>query len=87
MGGVKTPGQYLIGFCAETDNLEENARGKLARKKCDAIIANPIGRSDTGFASVSNEALALDAEGRQETWGNIPKTEMAMKIWDFSIRS
>ena len=87
MGGVKTPGQYLIGFCAETDNLAENARGKLARKKCDAIIANPIGRSDTGFASLSNEALALDAAGRQETWGNIPKTEMAMKIWDFSIRS
>ncbi|KHK03023.1 bifunctional phosphopantothenoylcysteine decarboxylase/phosphopantothenate--cysteine ligase CoaBC [Desulfovibrio sp. TomC] len=87
MGGVKTPGQYLIGFCAETENLGENARGKLTRKNCDAIIANPIGRSDTGFASPSNEALALDAEGRQETWGNIPKTEMAMKIWDFSIRS
>jgi phosphopantothenoylcysteine decarboxylase/phosphopantothenate--cysteine ligase len=87
MGGVKTPGQYLIGFCAETENLCENARGKLARKRCDAIIANPIGRTDAGFAAASNEAVAMDAEGRQETWGNIPKTEMAMKIWDFSIRS
>ena len=87
MGGVKTPAQYLIGFCAETDNLCENARGKMDRKRCDAIIANPIGRADSGFASVSNEAVAMDARGRQETWGNIPKTEMAMKIWDFSIRS
>ena len=87
MGGVKRPGQYLIGFCAETDNLYENAQGKLARKRCDAIIANPIGRSDAGFAASSNEALALDAGGRQETWGTLPKTEMAMKIWDFSIRS
>lgn len=87
MGGVKGPGQFLIGFCAETDNLVENARGKLTRKRCDAIIANPIGRSDAGFAATSNEAVALDADGRQETWGNIPKTDMAMKIWDFSIRS
>lgn len=87
MGGVKKPGQFLIGFCAETDNLVENARGKLTRKRCDAIIANPIGRSDAGFAATSNEAVALDADGRQETWGNIPKTDMAMKIWDFSIRS
>lgn len=87
MGGVKRSGQYLIGFCAETDNLLDNAKGKLTRKRCDAIIANPIGRTDAGFAAASNEALALDADGRQETWGNIPKTEMAMKIWDFSIRS
>ncbi|MHC1791078.1 bifunctional phosphopantothenoylcysteine decarboxylase/phosphopantothenate--cysteine ligase CoaBC [Solidesulfovibrio sp.] len=87
MGGVKQPGQTLIGFCAETDNLLENARGKLVRKRCDVIIANPIGRSDAGFAAASNEALALAADGRQETWEAIPKTEMAMKIWDFSIRS
>ena len=87
MGGVKQSGQYLVGFCAETDNLSDNAKAKLVRKRCDAIIANPIGRSDAGFAAASNEALALAADGRQETWGNIPKTEMAMKIWDFSIRS
>ncbi|EHJ48436.1 phosphopantothenoylcysteine decarboxylase/phosphopantothenate/cysteine ligase [Solidesulfovibrio carbinoliphilus subsp. oakridgensis] len=87
MGAKKTPGQYLVGFSAETDNLLENARGKLVRKRCDLMIANPIGRADAGFASPGNEALALAADGRQESWGNIPKTEMAWKIWDFTIRS
>ncbi len=87
MGAIKTPQQYLIGFCAETDNLLENAKDKLARKNCDLMIANPIGRPDAGFGSGSNEALAIGADGREESWGNIPKTEMAWKIWDFMIRS
>lgn len=87
MGAQKAPGQVLVGFSAETDNLLENARGKLERKKCDLIIANPIGKADAGFAAARNEALALAADGRQETWGNVPKTEMAWKIWDFTIRS
>lgn len=87
MGARKAPGQYLIGFCAETDNLLENARAKLVRKHCDLIIANPIGRPEAGFGAAKNEALALAADGRQETWGSLPKTEMAWKIWDFTIRS
>lgn len=87
MGAQKAPGQVLVGFSAETDNLLENAKGKLERKKCDLIIANPIGKADAGFAAARNEALALAVDGRQETWGNVPKTEMAWKIWDFTIRS
>lgn len=87
MGKEKRPGQYLVGFSAETDALVANAREKLARKQCDVIVANPIGRSDAGFGAVGNEATVLAADGRTEQWGNIPKTEMAWKIWDFTIRS
>lgn len=87
MGASKRPDQQLLGFCAETDNLEANARGKLERKRCDIMIANPIGRSDTGFAATTNAALALAADGRQERWPSLPKTEMAWKIWDFLNRS
>lgn len=87
MGQMKRPGQILVGFSAETENLQENARGKLTRKNCDVIVANPIGRADAGFAAPSNEALVFAADGRQETWAAMPKTEMAWKIWDFSIRS
>jgi len=87
MGAGKRHGQYLIGFCAETERLLENAQAKLSRKRCDLIVANPIGSDGAGFASPSNEALVLDAGGRTETWDNIPKTEMAQKIWDFTIRS
>ena len=87
MGESKRPGQRLIGFCAETDNLVENAQGKLVRKRCDLMIANPIGRAEAGFAAATNEAVALTAAGGRETWTSLPKTEMAWKIWDCLIRS
>lgn len=87
MGADKKPEQRLVGFCAETDDLEANARDKLMRKRCDVIIANPIGRRDAGFAAATNAALALAADGRQERWPALPKTEIAAKIWDFLNRS
>lgn len=45
----------LIGFAAETENVEENALGKLERKGCDLVIANDVSRSDIGFDSSENE--------------------------------
>ena len=87
LGAAKASHQYLIGFCAQTENLVENARDKLARKHCDLMIANPIGEESAGFAAATNRAVALDASGRQETWETLPKTEIAWKIWDFSNRS
>ncbi|WP_300158964.1 bifunctional phosphopantothenoylcysteine decarboxylase/phosphopantothenate--cysteine ligase CoaBC [Solidesulfovibrio sp.] len=87
LGKAKAPGQTLVGFCAESDNLRENALGKLTRKNCDVIIANPIGRVDVGFAASRNTALALAADGREEAWENLPKPEIAWKIWDFTIPS
>lgn len=87
MGQAKRPGQTLVGFSAETDDLAANAKGKLARKRCDVMVANPIGRRDAGFAAARNEAMIFSADGRQETWGSMAKTEMAWKIWDFTIPS
>ena len=45
----------LIGFAAETENVEENALGKLERKNCDLIVANDVSRKDIGFDSSDNE--------------------------------
>jgi phosphopantothenoylcysteine decarboxylase / phosphopantothenate---cysteine ligase len=87
MGSIKHPGQCLVGFCAETDHLEQNAQAKRVRKNCDYMIANPIGHENAGFAAVTNEALALAADGRREFWSALPKTEMAWKVWDFLNRS
>ncbi|WP_428563372.1 MAG: bifunctional phosphopantothenoylcysteine decarboxylase/phosphopantothenate--cysteine ligase CoaBC [Solidesulfovibrio sp. DCME] len=87
MGEAKRAGQILVGFCAETDDLAANAQGKLTRKHCDVIVANPIGRPESGFASPRNEAMIFSATGRQETWESLAKTEMAWKIWDFTIPS
>lgn len=87
LGASKNASQILAGFCAETDNLEENAKAKLVRKKCDCIFANPLGRLDAGFGSATNEILALALDGRRESWPAMPKTEIAWKIWDFLNRS
>lgn len=49
----------LVGFAAETENLETNARGKLASKSCDLIIANDVSRPGIGFDSDQNEVLLV----------------------------
>ena len=52
-------GGVLVGFAAETENLEENARGKLQRKGCDLVVANDVSRTGIGFDSDHNEVLLV----------------------------
>lgn len=49
----------LVGFAAETENLEINARAKLQKKGCDLIVANDVSRKDIGFDSQDNEVLLV----------------------------
>lgn len=63
LGAQKQPGQYLVGFAAETNDLETYARGKLLRKNCDLIVGNYIGRAGTGFQGDDNTVF-LFADGQ-----------------------
>jgi phosphopantothenoylcysteine decarboxylase/phosphopantothenate--cysteine ligase len=56
------PNLFVLGFAAETENIENNAKDKLSRKSLDAIIANDVSRDDIGFNSDDNEALWIDAD-------------------------
>lgn len=56
----------VIGFAAETDNVVGYAQRKLARKGCDAIIANDVSRADSGFGTDTNKAWIVSATGTQE---------------------
>lgn len=56
----------VIGFAAETDDLLVHARSKLARKGCDALVANDVTRPDSGFGSDTNKAWWIDAQGEEE---------------------
>ena len=58
LGRRKRPGQRLVAFAAETDDMLENARGKLERKNADLIVANDVSRSDAGFG-VDTNAVTL----------------------------
>ena len=85
LGEHKSAGQRLIGFAAESADLEGNARAKLARKHLDLIVANPVNESGCGFGSANNRALVLDASGRLEEWPTLAKTEMAWRIWEWML--
>lgn len=50
----------IVGFCAESENLIENAKIKIQNKGCDYLVANDISRKDIGFNSNENEVYILD---------------------------
>ena len=56
---TKSPGQLLIGFAAETNDVVNNARAKLTAKDLDMIVANDVSRADAGFDSENNEVRIL----------------------------
>jgi phosphopantothenoylcysteine synthetase/decarboxylase len=70
---------FLVGFAAETENLEANARHKLEKKGCDLIVANDVSRSDIGFGSHENEALLVFPD-RTELFPKAPKHDLAIRI-------
>lgn len=70
---------FLVGFAAETENLEANARTKLVKKGCDLIVANDVSRSDIGFDSHDNEALLVFPD-RTEPFAKAPKHDLAMYL-------
>ena len=71
----------VIGFAAETDNVVEYARRKLARKGCDAIIANDVSRADSGFGTDTNKAWIVSTTGTQEL-PVLTKSQLADTILD-----
>jgi phosphopantothenoylcysteine decarboxylase/phosphopantothenate--cysteine ligase len=61
LGGARANGftGTLVGFAAETENLEANAREKLAKKGCDLVIANDVSQPGIGFDSDRNEVVLV----------------------------
>ena len=62
LGRRKQPGQILVAFAAETNDVMDNARGKLAKKNADLIVANDVSRSDAGFGVDTNVITLITAE-------------------------
>ena len=77
--------RVLVGFAAETDDLEANGRRKLQSKGCDLMVANPVGGA-TGFDSELNQGMLLAADGSIQRLAPMSKAEMAGRILDEAIR-
>lgn len=70
---------FCVGFAAETENLIENARGKLQRKSLDMIAANDVSNQNIGFDSDNNEMTVLWGGGEQRLQ-LAPKREIARQL-------
>lgn len=66
VGRMKRPGQTLVGFAAETENLLDNARRKLEKKNLDMIVANDVSKPGAGFNVDTNIATLMTREGLKE---------------------
>jgi len=82
LGERKRPGQLLVGFAAETQDVESAGRGKLERKHLDLLVANLVGHEGTGFGSDTNEAAILAADGNDVAMRTWSKRELAAALCD-----
>ncbi|MFF9343641.1 MULTISPECIES: bifunctional phosphopantothenoylcysteine decarboxylase/phosphopantothenate--cysteine ligase CoaBC [unclassified Streptomyces] len=78
------PGQVVVGFAAETDDVLANGRAKLARKGCDLLVVNEVGERKT-FGSEENEAVVLAADGTETPVPYGPKEALAETVWDLVL--
>ncbi|MFD5392323.1 bifunctional phosphopantothenoylcysteine decarboxylase/phosphopantothenate--cysteine ligase CoaBC [Streptomyces sp. NPDC127074] len=75
------PGQIVVGFAAETDDVLANGRAKLVRKGCDLLVVNEVGEHKT-FGAETNEAVVLGADGTETPVPYGPKGALADTVWD-----
>ncbi|MDR0896412.1 MAG: bifunctional phosphopantothenoylcysteine decarboxylase/phosphopantothenate--cysteine ligase CoaBC [Oscillospiraceae bacterium] len=84
VGENKRPGQCIIAFAAETENLLENARGKLLRKRADLIVANDVSREGAGFSGDTNIITLVTADAQRE-YPQMSKRQLADVILSAAI--
>jgi len=77
--------KLVVGFAAETHDLEANARSKLARKGCDWIVANDVSEPAI-MGGDENEVLVIEAAGA-ERWARASKTDVALRLADKIARA
>jgi phosphopantothenoylcysteine decarboxylase/phosphopantothenate--cysteine ligase len=76
----KRPGQTVVGFAAETNDVEAYARRKLAEKHLDWIVANDVSQTGIGMNADDNAVILLGADGSRQSFGPAPKGEVAKFI-------
>ena len=78
--------RVLVGFAAETENLAENARGKLARKRADMIVADDVTQEGAGFDADTNIVTIFQRDGGELPLPKLTKLEVANRILDQALK-
>ncbi|WP_017573422.1 bifunctional phosphopantothenoylcysteine decarboxylase/phosphopantothenate--cysteine ligase CoaBC [Nocardiopsis halotolerans] len=73
--------QTVVGFAAETDDVIDNGRAKLARKGCDLLVVNQVG-GGRAFGTEDNQAVILGSDGTAVDVPTGPKEDLADRVWD-----
>ncbi|GAB6169998.1 bifunctional phosphopantothenoylcysteine decarboxylase/phosphopantothenate--cysteine ligase CoaBC [Clostridium carnis] len=79
--GDEKKNQILVGFAAESNNVEENAKNKLIKKNLDYIVANDITSTETGFGSDDNKVIIISKSGEKIFLDRMSKREVASNIF------
>ena len=82
LGRAKRAGQTLVGFAAETEDVLDHARGKLAAKNLDWIVANDVTAAGAGFDGDTNVVTLLGRDGSEAALPLLTKREVAERILD-----
>lgn len=80
VGHRKAPHQVVVGFAAETENLEQNGLEKLQRKKCDFIVANDVTLEGAGFGTDTNIVQIFNQHGLVESLPIMHKRQVAERL-------
>lgn len=78
--------KIVVGFAAETDQVAENARKKLASKNADLMVANDVTAEGAGFDSDTNVVTLFSRDGRDLALPKMPKSEVAERVLDEVLR-
>ena len=81
VGELKKPGQFFVGFAAETERLADHARAKLEKKHLDMIVANDVSRPGAGFDVDTNIISIITAEATRD-YPMMSKKDAAQRILD-----
>lgn len=80
LGHSKRPGQLVVGFAAETNDLLANANQKLAKKGADLIVANDVSQAGSGFGTATNQVTILSPNQAPDQWPLMTKAEVASRL-------
>jgi phosphopantothenoylcysteine decarboxylase/phosphopantothenate--cysteine ligase len=82
LGAARRPGQVLVGFSAETEDVEARARRKLLSKSLDLVVGNLVGVGDSGFSVETNRAVIVHRSGAVDDLGLVAKADLARRLLD-----
>lgn len=78
---------FVVGFAAETEELERNARRKMAEKNCDLLVANDVSRPDLGMEAEENEVVIFSPNDSPRRLARAKKTELARRLLKIILKA